>query len=256
MQGRKDCCKEKGLTGVLYHVTNGKTGLIQERKWKKERDDKHWVTRVIKYKRKAGHPYMEFLCKIVREVVGREAFHDRKELRKPFLDRIHESDEWFGMLLLEEHYDNWWEEATTGKKAKRKDGPYSKKVPGFKIQDNWNVYGIQRMEVLILEVRADREANEEQFQSGTHWENNGFKKYFDEYIKEHRSDGKFKKQNEEYVPMDWSGERKENELEKARKAQEDLPWTKMEESAVDENWENVKSVEEMHGGTVTGTAIV
>jgi hypothetical protein len=50
--------------------------------------------------------------------------------------------------------------------------------------------------------------------------------------------------------LDWE------QLEKARKAQEDLPWTKMEESAVDENWENVKSVEEMHGGTVTGTAIV
>jgi hypothetical protein len=145
-------------------------------------------------------------------------------------------------------------EATTGKKAKRKDGPYSKKVPGFKIQDNWNVYGIQRMEALILEVRADREVNEEKFQSGEFWQNNGFKKYFDKYIKEHRSDGKFKKQNEEYVPMDWSGERKENELEKARKAQEDLPWTKMEELAVDKNWENVKSVEEMHGGTVTGTA--
>jgi hypothetical protein len=120
MQGRKDCCKEKGLTDILYHVTNGKTGLIQERKWTKERDDKHWVTRVVKYKRKAGRQYREFLCKIVREVVGREVFHDRKELRKPFLDRIHESDEWFGMLLLEEHYDNWWEEAMTGKRQKER----------------------------------------------------------------------------------------------------------------------------------------
>jgi hypothetical protein len=204
--GKERLLQRERTNRVLYHVTNGKTGLIQERKWKKERDDNHWVTRVIKYKRKAGRQYMEFLCKIVREVVGREAFHNRKELRKPFLDRIHESDKWFGMLLLEEHYDNWWEEATTGKKAKRKDGPYSKKVPGFKIQDNWNVYGIQRMEVLILEVRADREVNEEQFQSGEFGQKNGFKKYFNKYIKKHRSDGKFKKQNEEYVPMDWSGE--------------------------------------------------
>jgi hypothetical protein len=47
-----------------------------------------------------------------------------------------------------------------------------------------------------------------------------------------------------------------SKLDKARKVQDDLPWTKMEESAVDENWENVKSVEEMHGGTVTGEAIV
>jgi hypothetical protein len=52
------------------------------------------------------------------------------------------------------------------------------------------------------------------------------------------------------LQRDWIG----SKLEKARKAQEDLPWTKMEESAVDENWENVKSVEEMHGSMVTGMA--
>jgi hypothetical protein len=84
----------------------------KERKLTKERDDKHWVTRVVKYKRKAGRKYMEFLCRIMREVIGREAFHDRKELREPFLERIHESDEWFGMLLLEENYNHWWVEAT------------------------------------------------------------------------------------------------------------------------------------------------